>query len=210
MTRKRPDLDAAYAVRTPEDNVSLYRDWADTYDTGFAGEMDYRLPQLVAMIFAEIGPGRSPVLDVGAGTGLLAQNLPTRDLLEIDALDISEEMLRVAGQKNLYRKLIRADLTGPLDIADGTYGAVVSSGTFTHGHVGPGALDELLRIARSGAAFVLAINAEHFTELGFDAKLRDLGPQIDGLHHHVVQIYGPDAPEERRTDRAQVAVFSKR
>jgi SAM-dependent methyltransferase len=210
MTRKTPSLSAAYALKTSADSVALYRDWANTYDSGFAGDMDYRLPQLVALIFAEMGVGKSPVLDVGAGTGLLAQNLPVGGMLDIDALDISAEMLEVAGRKNLYRKLIQADLTQTLEIADGTYGAVVSSGTFTHGHVGPDALDELLRIARAGAVFVLAINAEYFVAHGFETKLAELAPRLDDPTHHLVNIYGPDAPDDHKEDKARIAVFTKR
>ena len=28
------NLEAAYDLETPEDNIKLYADWADTYDTG--------------------------------------------------------------------------------------------------------------------------------------------------------------------------------
>lgn len=150
------------------------------------------------------------MLDVGAGTGLLAQSIPIRSMIDIDGLDISPDMLAVAKKKGLYRKTIEADLTGPLDIADGSYAAIVSSGTFTHGHVGPDAIDELLRIARPGAIFVLAINAEHFAARGFDAKLAALDPDIEGLQHHDVNIYGANAGADHKDDLASIAVFRKR
>lgn len=66
-----PDLEKAYALQTPDDNRKLYADWADSYDSGFAREMDYRLPRMVALILAEIYQGAGPVLDLGAGTGLM-------------------------------------------------------------------------------------------------------------------------------------------
>lgn len=62
-----PDLDAAYALETPEDNRKLYAAWAQSYDAGFAEDMDYRLPALVADVMVEVVGSRSPVLDVGAG-----------------------------------------------------------------------------------------------------------------------------------------------
>jgi SAM-dependent methyltransferase len=210
MSDKKPNLDAAYAVKTPDDNRRLYADWADTYDDEFAADMDYQLPRMVGLIFCEAFKGSGPVLDVGAGTGLLAQNIPIRAMIEIDALDVSPDMLAVAAQKGLYRKTIEADLTKPLDINDGVYGAIVSSGTFTHGHVGPDAIDALLRIARPGAIFVLAINAEHFVARGFAAKFTALGSQIEGLQHHDVNIYGAHADIEHKDDLASIAVFRKR
>lgn len=210
MPDKKPDLDAAYAIETPEGSRRLYADWATTYDDGFATDMDYQLPRMVGLIFCEAFKGSGPVLDVGAGTGLLAQSIPIRAMIEIDGLDMSLDMLAVAAQKGLYRKTIEADLTQPLNIPNGTYGAIVSSGTFTHGHVGPDALDELLRIARPGAIFVLAVNAEHFVARGFTAKFAQLEPHIEGLQHHDVNIYGANAHAGHKDDLASVAVFRKR
>ncbi|NNK16937.1 MAG: class I SAM-dependent methyltransferase [Sulfitobacter sp.] len=210
MTDKTPDLDAAYALETPEDNRRLYADWANSYDDSFASDMDYRLPQLVSLVLSEVFQGPGPVLDVGAGTGLVAQNMLMREMLKIDALDISSQMLAVAGSKGLYRNLIEGDLTAQLDIPDNTYGAIVSSGTFTHGHVGPDALDELLRIARSGATFVLSINAKHFEARGFATKFAALEPDIADVEHRIVDIYGAGADDAHKDDKAHITVFTKR
>ena len=210
MTDKTPNLDAAYALETPEDNRRLYADWAQTYDSNFAADMDYRLPQLVALVLAEVFDGPGPVLDVGAGTGLVAQHYPLRAVHRMDALDISPDMLRVAARKGLYRHTIEGDLTGTLDLPDAIYGAVVSSGTFTHGHVGPDALDELLRVARAGAVFVLSVNAQHFEARGFGDKFAALADRIDGLEHRIVDIYGAAADAAHREDKAHIAVFTKR
>ncbi len=205
-----PDLDKAYALQTPDDNRKLYADWADSYDSGFAREMDYQLPPMVALILAETYQGAGPVLDLGAGTGLIADHMLMRGTMEIDALDISPQMLATAASKGHYRRTIEADLTRPLDIPDATYDAVVSSGTFTHGHVGPDALDEVIRIARPGAAFVLTINAEHFEARGFAAKFEQLAPAIAKVEHRLVNIYGSKAAKEHRDDQASIAIFRKR
>ena len=154
--------------------------------------------------------GIGPILDVGAGTGLLAQHFPLRGVFAMDALDISPDMLAVAAQKGLYRDTIVADLTGPIDVPDEVYGAVVSSGTFTHGHVGPEAFDELMRVAKPGAIFVLAINAAHFEARGFEAKFDALAPEIKDLEHRRVNIYGPGADAAHADDQAVIAVFRKR
>ncbi|OAN67835.1 hypothetical protein A8B82_06385 [Sulfitobacter sp. EhC04] len=205
-----PDLDKAYALQTPDDNRKLYADWADSYDTGFAKDMDYQLPRLVALVLAEVYQGPGPVLDLGAGTGLIADHMLMRGTMAIDALDISPQMLATAASKGHYRQMIEADLTKRLDISDATYDAVVSSGTFTHGHVGPDALDEVIRIARPGATFVLTINAEHFEARGFAAKFEQLAPRIADVEHRQVNIYGGKASDEHRDDKAHIAIFRKR
>lgn len=202
---KAPSLDAAYALETPEDNRRLYGDWADSYDASFADAMAYQLPAQVARLFAKLG-GKGPVLDVGAGTGLLAEALEAHP---IDALDLSADMLRVAGDKGLYRHLIEADLTKPLPQLPDTYDGIVSSGTFTHGHVGPDALDALLTIAAPGALFVLSVNAEHYVERGFAAKFAALAPSIIDFALHNVAIYGDAADKNHANDTAQLATFRR-
>lgn len=39
------NLEAAYDLETPEDNIKLYAAWADTYDAGYRTSMDYILHQ---------------------------------------------------------------------------------------------------------------------------------------------------------------------
>ena len=74
MNKANDDLDAVYALKTAEDNRRHYDGWAETYDSQFVEEMDYRLPERVAEAFAALGPD-GPVLDVGAGTGLVGVRL---------------------------------------------------------------------------------------------------------------------------------------
>ena len=133
MSKTTPDLDSAYALQTPDDNRKLYADWAETYDSGFAARMAYRLPALVAGAFV----GEGPVLDVGAGTGLLGQALAARGVGPIDGIDISEPMLEMARAKAVYRDLMLADLTQPL-----------ASGAIARGHI----LAELAELLREGRA----------------------------------------------------------
>ena len=66
------------------------------------------------------------------------------------------------------------DLTRRVAIADHTYAGAISVGTFTHGHVGPAALDEVVRIVRPGGHMAIGINAAHFAAAGF-------GPAFEAL-----------------------------
>ena len=210
MNEKKPDLQTAYALKTPEDSVRLYREWAETYDQSFAERMDYVIPEVLAREFAAMAQaGDAPVLDVGAGTGLVGEALARLGDWPVEGLDISAEMLEVAMAKGVYDAAHLGDLTGRLPLEDGRFGAVLSSGTFTHGHVGPDALDELLRVARKGALFMLGVNGEFFVKSGFAAKLESLAPRIDGLTKLIRRGYGDKAPPERRQDRTTIVVFRK-
>lgn len=198
-------LDAAYALKTADDNRRLYAGWAATYDADFAQRAGYRLPEAVAAAFATAG-GAGPVLDVGAGTGLVAERLAARGLGLVDGTDISAEMLEVARAKRHYRNLILGDVLKGLPIADNTYAGVVSAGTFTLGHLGPEALPELLRVAAPRALFALSINAAHFAAEGFGPALEAL--PVTGLRLDDVPIYeGGDGAHG--ADRAFIALFRK-
>ena len=207
MEPEEPSLDAAFAIKSPEDSVRLYRDWAGTYDHGFAARTGYRLPGLVAEAFVKAG-GLGPVLDVGAGTGLVGERLAAFGEGPVDGIDISADMLAVARGKGIYRALIRADLTQGLAMADGAYGGVVSSGTFTHGHLGPEVFGELLRVAAPGAVFAFSVNAGVFVQGGFQGAFTAMGPRLTGFGLHEVPIYDHPDPEHAG-ERAQIVVFRK-
>ncbi|MGB0799973.1 MAG: class I SAM-dependent DNA methyltransferase, partial [Planktomarina sp.] len=176
-----PGLNDAYGLTSAEDNIDLYANWAKTYDQSFADAHGYILPSQVGRACVVAGvSGR--VLDVGAGTGLVGEFLVSHGVSLIDGCDISPEMLSVAATKGCYTALFECDLTQDLNVADAQYDAIVSAGTFTLGHVGPDAFDELLRIAKPGALFVISINKQHFGPAGFEAKFQDLSSVITDLH----------------------------
>ncbi|MGL4280376.1 MAG: class I SAM-dependent DNA methyltransferase [Albidovulum sp.] len=206
---EKDDLEGAYALRTPEDSVRYYRDWAARYDRDFARDMAYRSPEAVAERYAALG-GKGPILDVGAGTGLVAEALARRGIGPIDGIDISEEMLGVAAAKGVYRQTFRADLTRPLDLPDGTYAGCVSAGTFTEGHVGPAAFAELLRIAAPGALFVVTVHAAVYERGGFAATFTRLAQDIESFATLPIDIYGPGATGDHAADSAWLVSFRRR
>ncbi len=171
-----PDLDSAYALQTPEDNLRLYGDWAKRYDAEFVEGAGYRLPGLVVRGFLELG-GVGPVLDVGCGTGAVGLALPQGTAL--DGLDLSPDMLAVARNTGRYRTLIEANLKKPLPIPDATYHGLLSAGTFTYGHVGAEALPELTRILVPGAIAVISVRDQVWENMGFDDAFTRLNG--DGL-----------------------------
>ncbi len=204
-----PGLENAYALETPEDNLRLYADWAASYDSAFAQDMDYVLPLRVAEAYKLAG-GVGPVLDLGAGTGLCGGALKMLEVGPVDGTDLSPEMLAVAAHKDVYNALFVGNLLEILPVSDGAYAGAVSSGTFTHGHVGPEALGEVLRILRPGGLAALSINAEHYEAKGFAAGFAALGDRIEGLSHRQTRIYGDAASGSYAGDHALIVKFRKR
>jgi len=199
------NLEDAYALETPEDNKVLYRNWASTYDADFAQRNKYVYPKSIATICASLVDTRSPqtILDIGCGTGIVGtcvSELITASI--IDGVDISPEMLHVASikfridSKPVYSQLFEADLTEPISFAKSKYDVAISAGTFTHGHLGPDALINVLSALRPGGRMVVGINKEHFSANGFETVLQQATKSqlISAPAFTEVQIYDEGSP----------------
>ena len=147
-------------------------------------------------------------MDVGCGTGVVGASLREGGIKVVDGIDISEAMLAEAGKKKtadgnpVYRNLIAADLTKALDIPDNQYASLVSAGTFTHGHLGPNALDELWRVAAPGARCSIGVRTTHYEQMGFAEKL--LKDVADGIitNPELIEIsmYSADTGNKEHAD----------
>lgn len=168
-------VDRAYSLRDAAETKDLYRDWAASYDRSMLDGLAYVTPARTAQMLARhLADRDTAVLDVGCGTGLAGSELARYGYTDIDALDFSPEMLAVAGGRRIYGKLIEADLTKDLPIADARYGALICTGTFTHAHVGAACLDELIRILAPGGLFACTIHNDVWEPMGFAEKLAAL------------------------------------
>lgn len=204
-------LEGAYRLATPADSVGYYRDQAAGYDADFIEALGYVYPQAVARAYAAAaGPADLPVADIGCGTGAVAAALGLpRD--RVDGFDISPEMLAVAAGKDLYARLFPCDLTRTPEGLPAGYGAVVSAGTFTQGHLGPAPLRHLLALARPGALFVIGVNAAWYAAQGFGPALAGLAQAglIEPLERREVPIYDREG-HPHAGDTALVLTWRKR
>jgi SAM-dependent methyltransferase len=150
-------LDTVYNATNPDELSRAYDQWAQTYDNDMA-EVGYRHPTVATALLARYAPaGASPILDAGAGTGLIGELLGTLGYPVVDALDASPGMLEIARRKNAYRELHHGFLGQPLPFDDDRYAAAVSTGVFTAGHVGAEGIPELCRVVRPGGPIVLTV-----------------------------------------------------
>lgn len=142
-----------------------YAAWAAHYDRDTA-LLGYQVPAMVAAMTARhVPPEAGPVLDVGAGTGLIGLLLQALGYAEIDALDMSEAMLAVARGRGAYRTVLQGVLGDSLPVDTGAYAAVAAGGVFTAGHAPASGFAELARALAPGGRLVVALRAdgEHAT-----------------------------------------------
>ena len=179
MVAKSELLQKAYAVQTPEEVKNLYRDWASSYDKDLLSDnLSYVAPKEAVKVFARHFDNISAhILDVGCGTGLSGQALASAGYKLIDGVDLSEEMLEQARLKGIYNSLFQADLTAGLKVPDNHYDAVLSVGTFTHGHVGPEGLNEVIRVVKPEGIVCLTVNEGVYEKSNYPDKLEQLAEQ---------------------------------
>ena len=199
--KNKPNLENAYNLKSPDDNIKLYSVWAETYDNSFIVDMQYKLHFAVAKEFVLNG-GKGLILDVGAGTGALAEALLQKAKFCIEATDISEEMLKVADSKKIYKRSFLSDLTKEIPVDNGFYDGVVSSGTFTHGHVGPSSIRELVRVTKPGGLITISINEKHWISLDFEGEVENLNQHTRNYTIKKISIYGEQSKHDHKDDKA--------
>jgi predicted TPR repeat methyltransferase len=175
---KEPGAFVSQAYGLTDDNkshVDFYRKWAADYDHEMLDKLGYTSPSTIAGLLIEHLPEKlSRILDIGCGTGLTCTLLHELGYSNLDGVDLSPDMLRVAGYRNIYQSLFTGDLNLPLDIESNIYDAAVSSGTFTHGHVGAEPLEEVVRILKPGGILAITVHCDLWQSHGFEAKLESL------------------------------------
>ena len=152
--------------------AATYDEWATSYDRDHDG-WGWRGPEVVSEATLRLSAGSPPdaqIYDAGCGTGTAGIALRSAGWLGgISGLDFSKGMLDVAAESGAYQELIKCSL---LDIplqANAAH-AVVSSGVFTHGHVGGEAFAELARITRPGGTVSVTQRVDIEAELAGHAQ----------------------------------------
>jgi len=94
-----------------------YKEWSETYEKSVQDEMDLRLLAKIKEInWKDI----ATAIDFACGTGRIGVWLKAQGVVEVDGIDITQEMLLKAAEKNVYRSLLNADIVNN-EISPATY-----------------------------------------------------------------------------------------
>ena len=173
-TGNNPFLTRLYGVETVDDCRDIYDAWASTYDADLYGpDQDYVAPHLTAQALLKAkGDLSGRILDAGCGSGLSGLALAEAGASDIDGIDLSPGMLKLAEQKNVYRSVAPADLSEPIDKPNEEYDAVACVGTLTHGHVGPiPALAEFVRITKKAGVIAATVLDDAWSAGGYEEEV---------------------------------------
>lgn len=170
---KTLELHKVYASDNPEQASAIYDGWAEEYEEHMKGS-GYSHPAMVAAMLTRHQPaGGAPVLDAGAGTGIMGEILTALGYSHIDGFDASEGMLAFAAAKDIYQNLRHGLLGEALGYDEHAFAATVASGVFTQGHAPLDGLDELIRVTRPAGHIVFSISRTYLGDV-FETKARVL------------------------------------
>lgn len=113
-------------LAAPTDYVkSLFDAYADHYESHLLTALDYKIP---ALLFDALSPflfSSMDILDLGCGTGLCG--IPFKKFARsLTGVDVSEKMLEIAAQKNIYDELTTNDIITFLTDKNSTYDLIIA------------------------------------------------------------------------------------
>ena len=164
-----------YKLKAGKEVEDYYDEWTveNKYDKDMV-DWKYSGPQETVDLLKKHTPSKDiKILDAGCGTGLVGIELKKNGFQNFDGADFSQKMLDLVPM-NIYRNLFKIDLNKKIDIKDNAYEGITCVGTFTFGHVNPPALDEMVRISKTGSLICFTINIGIYEEYGFDKKIKEL------------------------------------
>jgi predicted TPR repeat methyltransferase len=152
-------LAAPPEIAPPAYVATLFDQHAEVFDGMLVDQLGYHVPMLLREMFEARGLGPFPrLLDLGCGTGLTGESL--EDLTEHrTGVDLSEGMLEIADEKEVYQALFVGDAEGFLETAEGERWDLITA-TDVLPYLGP--VDTLFSAAarRLTPGGVLAVSTE--------------------------------------------------
>jgi predicted TPR repeat methyltransferase len=198
-------LHDAYSAGNSKVTSVVYDNWSKEYEAHMRG-VGYTHPTMTAAMFARYqSAGDAPVLDAGAGTGILGEILPALGYPKIDGFDASAGMLALAAKKNLYRDLKFGVLGERLDYEDNSYAGATASGVYTEGHAPLSSLNELVRVVQPGGYIVFSVARIYLGEQ-IEAKAKQLEDADKWRRAGTSTLYD-STPFDNKAIMAQIYAF---
>ena len=182
-------LDKIYKSNFNISSNKLYKMWAPYYDKELT-DNQYVTPFRCAQILNDLIYDKEvKILDVGCGTGLSGNALRKFGFYQIDGLDFSIEMLKIASEKKIYNSLLNLDLKN-LSKLNKRYEVIIASGVISPDHANPNIIKSAYSILDKKGLLIFSLNDhalrndEFFKDIQFKIRCSNftLLDQIYGDH----------------------------
>lgn len=160
-------LSGQVSTQAPVTYVSkMFDDYAERFDQHLQEVLEYQIPTVIGKQLRQLSIGNAVtwrILDLGCGTGLVAKELAPL-AAQLVGVDLSEKMLLKAQARQLYHRLIKADLLGMCSQeASASYEVVTAADVFVY----VGQLDHIIhqiqRLMVEDGLFAFSVEAAEET-----------------------------------------------
>ena len=137
-------LDALAAPEKPPEAfiAALFDEYAERFEDALLTQLDYQAPQILSQF---LGDGKfHTVLDLGCGTGLMGEAM-IGQCYEIIGVDLSDEMLKRAEEKQLYAALHCGEVEDWLSHSKQSFDLIMAADVFSYF----GALENVISLCAS-------------------------------------------------------------
>ena len=147
-----------------QDSQSFYSKYADLWEK-FLENVGYYLPTEVARLCVKHLPlnpkaANCTILDLACGSGQVATSFSGFGFKgPFDGLDANAEMIKLAEQRNIYRKLTKHYISeeNPLPYTDNSYDLIVCLGALIVDHIPHKCLWDVFRVLKPSGIFVFNV-----------------------------------------------------
>lgn len=204
-------LSGEQVERPPAVHVKgVFDHYAPTFDAHLVDKLGYQVPrQLVDLIAASPCGQRHDlrVLDLGCGTGLVGAAIKPH-AAELVGVDLSPKMLERAAQKNVYNRLVCADLVSMMQSEpDAHYDIILAADVFIYVGVLDDVVTQAQRLLKPGGMLCFSVESSSSPDAGY--VLQQSGRYAHAQHYldHLRQAhhFGPITylPSTLRMDKLQ-------
>ncbi len=172
-TAARHMLDALLGItpdNAPLDYIeSVFDGYAESFEEKLLKDLHYRTPTELIRFYREQFPDIQDrkCLDLGCGTGLAGKAFSAA-CSELTGVDISDKILKVAAEKNLYKQLMKDEILHFLNTTEETFDLIIAADVFTY----MGNLEALFKAChqQSNSDATLCFSVEESTTEPFTLK----------------------------------------
>ena len=124
----------------------LFDDYSEKFEDSLVNKLEYKTPKLIRNILIKSDSNKSlgSILDLGCGTGLFGLEIKDH-CSKLEGIDLSNKMLSVAKQKNVYDTLSQSDIVEYLSTKPLDFEYYVAADVFVY----VGDLSEIFRLIKS-------------------------------------------------------------
>ena len=162
----RPWLSGICDSQSTEELKNKYDSWANTYDADVGEDWSFMPVNIARTLSKLLNNKNAAILDAGAGTGLVGQALAQQGYTNLTAVDLSENMLAIAKEREVYQSLHQCNLEDDYIFSNSAnFDAIIAAGVFAYAHAGVEVLNNLFSLLKEEGIFLLTIREDYRSEM---------------------------------------------